>query len=222
MSTDLFQGGLLFLYTIVALAAVASTAVNYFLLRRQSEPRVVVYTKHDKDRPTLLLLVIENVGNGMAYDVEFDLSRKIPERATGLTPTGEEKDFEPMTEGPLMEGIPVLAPGEDRIMNWGQYGGLMDALGGKSVKVVSRFKSKGPYLCGPKERTADSFLEVQSYKKTDAASSPERNAVKALDTIADSMGDVAGVLKEPQVKARLEQLFQSQEAEEETEAQEGP
>lgn len=213
MDAETYQTGLFFLYTVIAVAAVASTAVSYFLLRRESEPHVVVYTKQDKDRPSLLLLIIENVGNGMAYDVDFELSRSIPMWAPGLTPTGATKDLEPMHEGPLIDGIPALAPGNDRVINWGQYGGLLDALEGESVKVVSRFKSKRPYLLGPKEREVESILEVRSYKKTDAASSPERNAVKALDSIADGIEDIADVIKAPQVKARVERALESREQE---------
>lgn len=213
MNDDAFQTVLLFLYTVVALAAVASTAVSYFLLRRESEPHVVVYTKHDKDRPSLLLLVIENVGKGMAYDVSFELSRPIPMRAAGITPTGKEKDFEPMDAGPLIEGIPALAPGTDRVMTWGQYGGLMDALKGGSVKVTSRFESRGPYLMGPKEREVESVLEVRSYKKTDASSSPERNAVKALNTIAKEIEGIASVMKEPGRRAQVARYLQQQEEE---------
>lgn len=191
MSVDPVQGGLLAIYTVIALAAVGSTVVSYLLLRRESEPHVIVYTKHDKDRPTLIMLMIENVGKGTAYDVNFDLSRPIPKRATGLSPTGEQKDFEVMDEGPLIDGIPALAPGDYRSWNWGQYGGLMDALQGESVTVTARFKSRRPYLLGFPERQVESVLEVRSFQGTDAAGSPERKAMKALQSIADDVETIA-------------------------------
>jgi hypothetical protein len=33
--------------------------------------------------------------------------------------------------GPLVTGIPALAPGGRRILTWGQYGGLKKVIGGR-------------------------------------------------------------------------------------------
>ncbi len=125
----------MFLATVGLVAvSVAAAGVSYFVLRATVDPHVVVYTKHDDTRSTLLLIVIENIGNGVAYDVRFSLSRPIPARAFRIERSGE-REFTPMHDGPLMTGIPFLAPKERRVISWGQFGGLADAVGGDPVRV---------------------------------------------------------------------------------------
>lgn len=191
---------------LLAICAIFTTGVNYYLLRGHFDPYVVVYTRHDNDRPTILELVIENLGDGAAYDVSFNWEGELPQTAYGISPTGEDRDFEPMTEGPLVSGIPLLAPGERRVMNWGQYGGLADALEGDRVQVTSEYESRGPHVWDPSEHSVESVLEVQSFEATNAASSPEHDQVDALEGIEDHLGTIAKVAEAPLVKKRIKRL----------------
>lgn len=167
----------------LVVATIAAFAA-YLLFRISSDPHVIVYVKHDRDRPTLLLLVIENIGRGVAYGVKFELSRRIPRLAQGLTPTGTKKEFDEMMEGPLISGVPALAPGEQRVMTWGQYGGLRDALGPNSVQVRAQFEGGWPIRVG---HEVESILEVTSFEHTDAAHSPAQAQLKQLERIARSI-----------------------------------
>jgi hypothetical protein len=45
-----------------------------------------------------------------------------------------------MTEGPLIEGIPSLGPGDSRKIVWGQYYGLKKALGDEQLIVTCEYK----------------------------------------------------------------------------------
>lgn len=66
--------------SLVALAvALTSLVVNYLLLREQNDPQVIVYAISDKRRPSIINLVIKNIGKGIAFDVAFDFSEPIPE-----------------------------------------------------------------------------------------------------------------------------------------------
>jgi hypothetical protein len=58
----------------------------------------------------------------MAYDVRFQFSDPLPNRAWGMDVEGAET-AQPMRSGPLIDGIPTLAPGETRVIDWGQRGG---------------------------------------------------------------------------------------------------
>jgi hypothetical protein len=145
-----------------ALAAVLAAVYVIFTYRLlkvqqdQSAPCVVVYTQHDNARSTIIMIIIENIGRSMARDVRFELDRRIPLHAFGLERLAGST--EEMDSGPLVRGIPALAPGETRRITWGQYGGLREALGGIPVKVTSRFKY------GPREMDpVDCVLEVESF-----------------------------------------------------------
>jgi len=135
------------------------------LLDAQTDPYVVVSTIHDSNRPTIIQLVIKNIGSGLARDIKFHCSRPIPTRAWGIT-IDDAKDAATMEAGPLIEGIPGLAPGEERRIDWGQYGGLMKALGDEPVFITSFFTKNGKDM-----PSVVSAVDVKSYKDTTAAQS---------------------------------------------------
>src|SRR4051794_29387869 len=59
-----------------AIASIGAAVVSYFLLRRTTDPDVLVYTEQDPVEPRFLYIVIENMGQGVAYNVDFKLSSK--------------------------------------------------------------------------------------------------------------------------------------------------
>ena len=110
------------------------------MFRSQVEPHVVVYAKSDERRPSIIVLVIENIGKGLAKDVEFELPKAFPGRAFGIGPD-DAKTAKPMQDTPLIGGIPSLGPGAKRVITWGQWGGLYKALGDSVANIKVRFKS---------------------------------------------------------------------------------
>src|SRR5437899_1057385 len=106
-----------------ALFSAIYTRLTYRLVQAQGEPNVVVYVHHDESRPTILEIVIKNIGNGLAKDMVFHSSHPIPSHAFRIS-AAQAKPSQDMTSGPLISGIPLLAPGEKRVITWGQFGGL--------------------------------------------------------------------------------------------------
>lgn len=195
---------------------VAAVAVNYFIFRAQVDPHVIVYTAHDDRRPTVLLLVIRNIGTGAAYDVHFTLSRPIPTRSWGIERPSTDQPMKEMRTGPLITGIPMLAPDEKRVITWGQYGGLNHAIGDQTVEVTIRF-------CGRKLMPWDepvqyklrSVLEVQSFDATDASSAPEVKKIQLLErtdakigNLARSVAGIAQVIQKPEIEAMISKARQ--------------
>ena len=176
-------------WTVIAsLAALFSAAIaaiytwlTFQLVRSQSEPNVVVYVKHDESRTTILQIIIENIGHGIATDVTFKSSRSIPAHAWGIS-IDQAKPAEIMTDGPLIKGIPALGPGDSRKISWGQYGGLMKALGNESLLLTFQYKDgvrQMPY------RSVE--LECASFAHTDAVDSETVRMIKELKRIADAL-----------------------------------
>lgn len=69
---------------LVMVSALGSVA-TYFTLRSQIDPHVIVDAESDRDRPSLIVLVIENIGRGVAHDVRFRLAQPMPANAFGST-----------------------------------------------------------------------------------------------------------------------------------------
>lgn len=181
---------------IAAVAAVASVIVAFLSARfswkslvSQGQPKVIVYVKHDTDRPTLLCIVIENIGRDVAERVTFKLSRPIPAEAFGLPgrPISPAKN---MDAGPLVNGILALGPGSPRVLTWGQMGGLSLALKDNPIEVAIS------YMHGKRKLKGTSILEVESFMETDASEKPILAVAQNTLKIADSLKAINSTLAE--------------------------
>lgn len=148
--------------------------LTHALLRAQTDPHVVVYARDDRDRPTIIEIVIENVGRTVAQDVRFEVSQPLV-RAYGVSPKDPPSETRPLDTGPLVSGIPALGPGGTRRLLWGQFGGLRHLLGDGTVTVTARFKrgtrELPPVVC---------LLDVRSFDATDASTSPPVRLVEEM------------------------------------------
>lgn len=182
------------LWTVVASAGALLSAafaavyvwLTFRLVRSQTDPHVVVYVKHDESRPTILIIVIENVGGGLATGISFETSRPVPTAAWGVG-VEEASPAETMVRGPLIDGIPTLGPRDCRKITWGQFGGLKRALNDVPIDVTCKFhrgKRQMP------ETT--SHLEVNSFSDTDATGSEGARLVAALDGIQTAIVGLGG------------------------------
>jgi hypothetical protein len=98
------------------------------------EPKIVAYATHDPERQRIITIRVKNIGNDVARGIVFTASRPI-QQAFGLS-EGDAEPPETMTHGPLIDGIPLLAPGESRDITWGQFGGLMKAVGREPIHLT--------------------------------------------------------------------------------------
>jgi hypothetical protein len=173
--------------------------------RAQTEPKVIVYVKIDKNRPSILLLVIENIGRDIAHHVTFRPMRALPANAWGL-PGSNIEPAEEMRSGPIVNGIPALGPGDTRVITWGQWAGLQQAIGGKPIDIE--------YSYNTRDRTVyeRSRLEVDSFGITDASESPAASSVKQLENIAKSTREIAGAVKA--IRDRLSSQARPRDADE--------
>jgi len=166
---------------VLAILTFVYVWLTYKILAMQSDPCIVLTVVHDEDRATILQLVAKNIGTGLAHDIMFEFSRPIPERAFGFDKNAI-KEISEMKDGPLIDGIPALGPGECRKIDWGQYGGLSASLGDNPVIATCRFKKNGkemaPILCP---------LDVMSFAGTVAVSSPSSKVADELKKISKSI-----------------------------------
>ena len=189
------QNWITFWTALAALAAAASAALAVVLtgltwqtVRDASAPRLVVYAKTDSNSPTIIQIVIANIGNGVATDVVFHPSKPIPFRAYGLDLASAEPP-EVMPNGPLVDGIPLLAPGERRVITWGQYGGLLTAIGDGYISVTAVYNHDN------RSMKSYSRLEVRSFEGTDANEATAYRATRELEKIAEHAKQISSAAR---------------------------
>lgn len=178
---------------VVALVTVCATIINYLLFRSQTDPEVIVYTKHDSNRSTIISLVIENIGNAVAYDIKFSFSKSIPARAFGWEPIAEDK-VDWLKDGPLINGIPSLPPGGVRELDWGRYAGLRSVIGDGAISVTARFKAKKLLSPEPVYCETESKIDVESYAGTVANDTNETRKIrKELEKVEKAIKTIGTV-----------------------------
>ena len=148
MEQEWIQVAMLVATIMLVAASMGGFTINYYLLRSHVDPDVVVYTAHDDRRPSVLIIVIENVGSSSAFDVRFELSREIPKDAWSVERLPDGQKPVTMREGPLIDGIPVLGPGGRRILTWGPFGALRETLGDVPVRVSATYQSRRRFPWG--------------------------------------------------------------------------
>lgn len=172
---------------VSALLAAIYTSLTFRLVRLQADPKVIVYVKHDLERMSILMIVIENIGRDIAYDVTFNASKSIPIKAYGLT-VEDARPAEIMNDGPLIEGIPALGPGDSREITWGQFGGLTQALGDSPIVLDYTYRSGNRLIQGK------SKLEVRSYLGTDASEKPSVKVARSIKELSESSKSIETIL----------------------------
>lgn len=94
-----------------------------------------------------------------------------------------------MQSGPIVNGIPALGPGDSRVITWGQWAGLNEALGNEPIEIEYSYNTRHRTV---HERTR---LEVASYGGTDASESPASASAGNLAKIATNTDSIAGSIK---------------------------
>ncbi len=182
------------LLSLVALIiALTSTIINYLVLHSQRDPEVIVYALPDSRRPTIINLVIENVGKGRARNVRFQANRPIPQRAFGFDNPPEP---DAMKDGPLVYGIPAFTAGEKRIITWGQFGGLQKGLGEDVLEITATYKSYPALRFTPKKHNTTSYIDIKSFKGTDSSDNNwGKKAAEQLERIPNNLAKLKDVLE---------------------------
>lgn len=186
--------------TVATVALMVLTAVYVRLTKKllssQSDPCVILSLVHDLNQPTILQLVVKNIGTGLAHDVSFSLNRSIPQRAMGIDEQSAEIT-EDMFSGPLISGIPALGPGETRVIDWGQYGGLKKALGNDKIIVSCIFyknkKKLTPMICP---------VDIHSYSHTVANPTPISKIADSLDELSKDLKHMTTGFKKLQIEVK--------------------
>lgn len=202
--TPWIESGIYWTNIILVLITVTATITNYLFFRSQIEPNVILYVSHDEKRPSILILIIENIGRGFAKDIKFSLSRPIPQKAYGI----DEKAEVPknMDHGPLIDGIPAMGPGSKRIITWGQYGGLKKGIGNDIVNVTITYKSDSILQILARRHKTICPIDVKSFEGIDASDKNwDKKTADELERIANIILHVTKTPGRARFKKGIEQ-----------------
>ncbi len=161
------------------------------LFRDSRDPNVVLYATLDERRASVINLVIENIGRGVAWDVRFEAASPIPHRAFGFEDAEIPK---PMDRGPIVTGIPCFGPGSKRIITWGQFGGISKGIGESVIDVTATYYSRPSLAFFRRKHKTLSRLDILSFEHTDASDHNwEKKIAEELKTIASAISKMRAI-----------------------------
>ncbi|MBQ4840041.1 hypothetical protein [Pseudoalteromonas luteoviolacea] len=169
--------GALGISIFMALIAILTTLITLWVFKSNNDPEIIVYPEIDKDEPEFINLVIHNIGKGPAKNIIFLPDRELPEKAFG------DKLPEKMANGPIITGIPFLAPGAKRFVLWGQYLPLHQWFGGGEITLNARYQRASKFPIFKSKLESASILDVVSFSQTRSAVKPLVKIAKSLDTL---------------------------------------
>lgn len=157
-------------YGVSPLVTLLAVAVAYLALAKQSKPHILIHYRPNPDIQSIIDLVIENIGTGMARDVVF--SKPLPARCYGIEgPNGPGSEV-------LSDGLPAIAVGQKYKFDGGQYGGLSTKLGRK-LEIEVSYKYKNP-LGISRSRKEVCILSISHLQYMTTRTSAEQAIVDAL------------------------------------------
>lgn len=192
-SPDYTQIGMFWFSMILVIITVIATYINYRLYRLQTDPDVIVYSTPDPNRSTIINLVIENIGKGVAKNIQFTSDRPIPSRAFGMDVNADAPKT--MDSGPLITGIPEMGPSSKRVITWGQYHGLLKGIADNVLNITADYSARKTFLKVPKFKSTFS-LDIKSFEGTDASDQNwDKKSAESLEKISKSIGKIASSIK---------------------------
>lgn len=157
-------------YIISPLATLLAVWVAYLALLQRFQPQLLIYYSPNPDTPSMIDLIIENIGGGNALDVTF--SAPLPINCFGIDqPHGKSSTVS-------MQGFPAVSPGQRYVFIGGQYAGLSNELG-KGLRVNATYSYRNP-IGFSQRRKAAFVLGIEHLKKMPTRTSANQAIVDAL------------------------------------------
>jgi hypothetical protein len=159
-----------FAYVISPLATLLAVWVAYLSLHRNTRPQLFAYYQPSPDVPSVIDLVVENIGGGSAIEVTF--SEPLPINCFGIEGPQGDGSFIPQS------GFPMVSVGQRYVFTGGQYGGLKSKLeGGLAVKISYKARSPIGFM---REYDESFVLGVEHLKGMPTRTSANQAIVEAL------------------------------------------
>ncbi|MEQ1320026.1 hypothetical protein [Acinetobacter guillouiae] len=163
---------------ILSLAiALLTFIIAYIVYYDNSKGDVIVYLKVDLERQGLILLIIQNIGKGIAQDIKFYGAESINVNSSGV-------DI-----GALKVGTPILFPNEKLVYSLGVYHELKNNELAIPLKINITFFSKFAFYPFKRKLKNQTILDINSFKGLDIGQPIFQNEIR------DSLKEISKSLK---------------------------
>lgn len=154
--------------------------IAYIVYYNNTVGDVVVYAKVDLERQGLILLVIHNIGKGIAQDIQYKGAEAISKNSSGY-------DI-----GALISGTPILFPDEKLIYSLGMYHTLKKSLDNQRLEIDISFYSKTAFQLYKRRIKNQVILDINAFSGVDIGEPIFQSEVKkSLREISASLKKIS-------------------------------
>ena len=162
--------------------------VTYAVFKSNEKPQIIVFITPHYGKETFIQLNVKNIGNGIAENVKFSSNQPIPYKAFGISKlNGKKESFE---SGIFKHGIRVFHPNYSYTYDWGQFGGLKEALNDEIIIFTVSYLYKHPLNLWKSKHTDISIIDI-----------------KELEALPSTIGDINDKLNK--INKTLEKINQN-------------
>ena len=111
--------------------------VSYAVFKSNQQPQLIIFATPHSGKESVIQLHVKNIGKSIAHHVKISSDRPIPRATFRIKKLNSEKqDFK---TGIFKNGVKVFPPNQSQIYDWGQYGGLRDALANNPILIKATY-----------------------------------------------------------------------------------
>ncbi|WP_343619504.1 hypothetical protein [Acinetobacter proteolyticus] len=167
--------------------------VTYAVFKSNQKPQIIVFATPHYGKASFIQLNVKNIGNGIAENVIFSSNQPIPRRAFGISKLQAKKEI--FENGIFKHGVRVFPPNYSYIYDWGQFGGLKEALNDEIIIFKVSYLYKHPLNLWKSKHTDISIIdirELEALPSTTGDTNDRLNEInKTLEKINLSIKDQA-------------------------------
>jgi hypothetical protein len=132
--------------------------VTYAVFKSDQQPQIIIFATPHYGKPSLIQLHVKNIGKSIAENIHISSDQPIPRGAFGISRLNElPKSFE---SGIFKYGVKVFPPNQSYIFDWGQFGGLKEALNEKPITFKVTYLYKHPLNLWKTKITDISIIDI--------------------------------------------------------------
>ncbi|MDM1341551.1 MULTISPECIES: hypothetical protein [Acinetobacter] len=132
--------------------------VTYAVFKSDQQPQIIVFALPHYGKQSFIQLQIKNIGKSIAYNVQISSDQPIPKRAFGIKKLNASKDY--FDSGIFKHGVKVFPPNQSYIYDWGQYGGLREALDNNPITMKVTYWYQHPLNLWKTQITDISIIDI--------------------------------------------------------------
>ena len=147
--------------------SILALLITYAVFKSNQSPRIIIFATPHYAKETFIQLNVKNIGNGVAENLKIKTDQPLPRRAFGIGKLTSPKEI--FQNGIFKYGIKIFHPEQSYIYDWGQFGGLKEALNDQPITFTVTYTYKHPLNLWQSKISDSSVIDIRELEALPAS-----------------------------------------------------